>query len=98
MLNSSTYTLQILSTAEGGAILYQNAYIQVKFDCNKDIISMNKIMPSYKEDSYKSYISVNSFYVLKLNFSLGINNLIDISYRFKNLYPVDCPLSKFRIS
>ena len=52
-------------------------------------------MPVYKEDSYKSYITINSLPVLKLNLSLGTNMQIDISNWFTNLYPVDCPLNRF---
>ena len=49
------YDFYIVATANGGAVLYQHAFIQtviqITVDCSKDVISLNKNMPN-KSESY----------------------------------------------
>ena len=54
-------------------------------------------MPNITESNYKSYIQENEYPVLVLNKSLRTMHSVDITKRFTNLFPKDCPFTNFRI-
>ena len=95
---SGTYSFYITATANGSATLKQLAYVKVVINCTIDKISLNKVMPNYTEPDFKSYVKVGQYPVLILNKSLGTTYSVDITKRFTNLFPKDCPLTKFSIS
>ena len=53
------YSFFIIGTAIGGAHIYESAFIQVKANCNKDVISINPKMPSINEEHSNKYKLVN---------------------------------------
>ena len=54
-------------------------------------------MPNLTEPSYKQYILYDQYPVLVLNKSLGSMYSVDITNRFTNLFPKDCPLKNYKI-
>jgi hypothetical protein len=55
-------------------------------------------MPNDKEKGFQSYKMVDKYPVLMLNQSLKSSFKTDIVKRIKNLFPKDCPITKYRIS
>ena len=92
---SGIYSYYITATAKGGAFLTVEAFIKVVINCTVDKISINKVMPNYTEPDFGSFVKVGQYPVLTLNKALGTTYSVDITKRFINLYPKDCPLTKF---
>ena len=92
---SGIYSFYITATAQGGAFLTKEAFVKVVINCTLDKISLNKVMPNYTEPDFGSYVKVGQYPVLTLNKALGTTYSVDITKRFINLYPKDCPLTKF---
>ena len=53
------YSFFIIGTAIGGAHIYESAFIQVKANCKKDVISINLNMQSINEEYSNKYKLVN---------------------------------------
>lgn len=55
-------------------------------------------MPNKTESNYTKYKKIGQYPILILNQSITSMLSIDISKRFLNKFPIDCPFTNFRIS